>query len=200
MKKMMLSIVLFGSVVVNGQTARLESFEKSYIQESYKNYEGAIQWIIDIYDEGSYVDNLRLGWLNYLAGDYPKSKVYYEKCIELKPESIEALIGITYPVYALSDQAELKRIYLRILKIDPNYSYALFNLASIYYLEKDYKSADELLMKSLNWFPFDYNSNLLMARIKVGLGQIENAKSYYKIASLYNPGDSDLKEESAKIN
>ncbi|HBH05819.1 MAG TPA: hypothetical protein DDX92_04360 [Flavobacteriales bacterium] len=200
MKKIILSVVLFGAVAVNGQTSRLESFEKSYIQESYKNYEGAIQWILDIYDENSYVDNLRLGWLNYLQGEYPKSRTYYEKCVELKPESIEALVGITYPVYALSDQNELKRIYLRILKIDPNYSYALYNLASIYYLEKDYKSADELLLQSLKMFPFDYESNLLMARIKVGLGEIESAKEYYQIALLYNPGDADLIEENAKIN
>ena len=70
-----------------------KAFSQSYKLESEKDYKGATNELNKVYDKKSYPINIRLAWLYYLDEDFPKSIEYYNKCIKLKPLSIEALLG-----------------------------------------------------------------------------------------------------------
>ena len=179
----------------NGQENVTEAFKKSYYNESYQKYDEAIADIKSVYSVDSYVINLRMGWLHYANGDLIESKRYYEKAIELEPKSIEARLGYAYPVNDLLDIEGLKANYEAILKIDPLHLLANYRLALIYYNQKDFNKAEKYLETVLSLYPFDYDSLVLMAAVNVGLGNIEAAKSNYKMALLYYPDDDSISDK-----
>jgi len=177
------------------QVDESEAFKKSYYSESYLKYDEAISAIKSIYNIDSYVINLRMGWLHYANGDLIESKRYYEKAIELEPQSIEARLGYAYPIDALADVEGLKNNYEAVLKIDPLHTLANYRLALIYFNKKDFNRAKKHLDTILNLYPFDYDSLVLMAVVNVGLGNIEAAKANYRLALLYYPDDKTMQEK-----
>jgi tetratricopeptide (TPR) repeat protein len=183
----------------NSQDDLTEAFRKSYYSETYQKYDEAIESIKLVYQSDSYVINLRLGWLHYANGDYIESKRYYEKAIELESNSIEARLGYAYPLNDLLDIESLKANYEAILKIDPLHSLANYRLALIYYNQKNFNKAIKYLETTVSLYPFDYDSLVLMAAINVGLGNIEAAKTNYRLALLYYPEDATIAEELNKL-
>ena len=176
-----------------------EAFRKSYYSETYQNYDAAIESIKSVYNADSYVINLRMGWLHYANGDFIESKRYYEKAIELESKSIEARLGYAYPLNYLLDIEGLKANYEAILKMDPLHSLANYRLALIYFNQKDFNKAKKYLGTTLSLYPFDYDSLVLMAAVNVGLGNIEAAKTNYRLALLYYPEDATIKKELNKL-
>ena len=176
-----------------------EAFRKSYYSETYQNYGEAIESIKSVYQADSYVINLRMGWLHYANGDHIESKRYYEKAIELESKSIEARLGYAYPLNYLLDIEGLKTNYEAILKMDPLHSLANYRLALIYFNQKDFNKAKKYLDTTLSLYPFDYDSLVLMASVNVGLGNIEAAKSNYRLALLYYPEDATIEKELNKL-
>ena len=190
-----LSLLQFGIA----QDNLTEAFRKSYYSETYQNYGEAIESIKSVYQADSYVINLRMGWLHYVNGDHIESKRYYEKAIELESKSIEARLGYAYPLNYLLDIEGLKANYEAILKMDPLHSLANYRLALIYFNQKDFNKAKKYLETTLSLYPFDYDSLVLMAVVNVGLGNIEAAKTNYRLALLYYPEDATIREELKKL-
>lgn len=196
-----LSALLFLTLIhpVLGQDNLTEAFRKSYYSEAYENYNDAIEAIKSVYQSDSYVINLRMGWLHYANGDFIESKRYYEKAIALESKSIEARLGYAYPLNYLLDIEGLKANYEAILKINPLHSLANYRLALIYYNQKDFNKAIKYLEITLSLYPFDYDSLVLMAAVNIGLGNIEAAKTNYRLALLYNPEDTTIEKELNKL-
>ena len=140
-----------------------------------------------------------MGWLHYANGDLIESKRYYEKAIELEPRSIEVRLGYAYPIEALADVEGLKTNYMAILKIDPLHSLSNYRMALILYNQKDFNKAVKFLETVLSLYPFDYDSLVLMAAVNIGLGNIEAAKSNYRLALLYYPEDATIIGELNKL-
>ena len=111
-----------------------------------------------MYDENSYEVNLRLGWLGYLAGSFTESKAYYTRAVSLMPYSVEARLGLVYPLAALGNMTEVVTQYEKILEIIPNYSLVLHRMGLIYYGKGDYEAARKYFDKVVNLFPFDYDA------------------------------------------
>jgi tetratricopeptide (TPR) repeat protein len=128
-----------------------------------------------------------------------ESKRFYEKAIELEPNSIEARLGYAYPIDALADVEGLKVNYELILKIDPLHTLANYRLAIIYFNKKDFNKAEKYLETILSLYPFDYDSLVLMGAVNVGLGNIEAAKENYRMALLYYPEDVTIINEMNKL-
>lgn len=174
------------------QDATISAFSSSYKFESYKQYDEAISALMNVYQINSYPVNLRLGWLNYLKGDHTSAIKYYNQAIKLKPNSIEAFLGKTYPLAAMENWNDLMKNYLFILKINPSNQTANYRLAEIYFNRNENSEAHKYLTTVLTQFPFDYYSNVLMAKVKTKQGQISKAKEYYNIALLSNPDDIEI--------
>lgn len=193
MKKIILATLLISQFISFAtQDATISAFSSSYKFESFKQYGEATKALMKVYDINSYVINLRLGWLTYLNGEHTASIKYYNQAINLKPKSIEALMGKTYPLAAISNWGDLKNNYLEILKVDPSNQTANYRLAEIHFNRNENKVANEFLDTVLTNYPFDYYSNVLMAKIKTKQGEISKAKAYYNIALLSNPDDVEI--------
>jgi len=194
-------IALFGLLfrTGNAQDELTKAFRQSYYNESYQKYDEALKDIKAVYDVNSYVVNLRMGWLSYENGDFMESNRFYEKAIELKPNSIEARLGYAYPLNSLLDIEKLISNYQMILKINPNHALSNYRLALIYYNKKDFNQAVKYLETILNIYPFDYDSLVLMAVVNIGLGNIEEAKKNYRMALLYYPDYETILAELYKL-
>jgi len=169
-------------------------FQQSYQLEYNGEYSKAINLLKDIYDEDSYEINLRLGWLTYLSGLFTESIPYYQRCIALKPMSIEARLGIVNPAASMGNWTQVEKYYNEILEIDPANSTVNYRMGVIYYGKEDYQTAFKYLEKVVNHYPFDYDSVIMLAWINYKLGKMREAKVLFQKALLIRPGDKSAGE------
>jgi tetratricopeptide (TPR) repeat protein len=167
-----------------------EAFLNSYKRENKGEYTKAVDTLKAVYLADSYEINLRLGWLSYKAGLFTESAAYYQKAMALKPYSLEARFGYTYPASALGNWEQVANQYIEVLKIDPQNTIANYKLGLIYYGKKDYSTAQKHFEKVVNLYPFDYDSVIMFAWTNFKLGNYREAKVLFNKALLNKPGDS----------
>jgi len=183
-------VILFSSLVAQNTATTQATFVKSFESEKSGNYVAAINTMKTIYKADSYIINIRLGWLYYLAKQYAESIKYYEKSISLKPYAIEARFGCVKPLSAIESWDKVKSHYVEILKIDPQNTVANYWLGVIYYNRKDYVTATKLFEKVVNLYPLDYDSVIMLAWSKLNTGKQSDAKVLFNHALILRPGDS----------
>jgi tetratricopeptide (TPR) repeat protein len=189
-----LFLILSLSISAQDLSGMKDAFSKSYTYEKTKDYAKAIAAIQDVYDASSYEANLRLGWLCYESKSYVVSAQYYSKAMALMPYSVEAKLGYILPEKALGNSSYVKSIYEAILKIDPQNSYANYNLALTAYNNKDYLTANTYLEKIVNMYPFDYDITVLYAWNCFQLGKLREAKVLFTKVLLISPDDKSALE------
>ena len=181
---------LYTGLMAQNSVSLQTAFVKSYEQEQSGNYSDAVNSLKAVYKADSYVINIRLGWLNYLAKQYTEAVSYYEKSIALKPYAIEARFGCVKPLSALENWEKVKFNYEQILKIDPQNTIANYWLGVIYYNRKDYANAIKLFEKTVNLYPLDYDSVIMLAWSKLNSGKSADAKVLFNQALILRPDDS----------
>jgi tetratricopeptide (TPR) repeat protein len=181
---------MFGSIMAQNTATTQAAFVKSYELEKAGNYTAAVNSLKTVYKADSYILNIRLGWLLYLAKQYAESIKYYEKSISLKPYAIEARFGCVKPLSAIESWDKVKAHYLEILKIDPQNTIANYWLGVIYYNRKDYVGATKLFEKVVNLYPLDYDSVIMLAWSKLNTGKSADARVLFNHALILRPNDS----------
>lgn len=171
-----------------------EAFSSSYTLEAAGKYTAAIDAIKKHYDESSYEINVRMGWLNYMAGLFTEATTYYARAITLMPYSIEARLGYTYPAAAQGNWEQVIGKYQEILRIDPSHYTANYKLGSIYYTRKDYSTAFKYFEKLVNMYPFDYDALHMFAWTNFQMGKLREAKVLFNKTLLNKPGDASATE------
>lgn len=166
------------------------AFVKSYSFEANKQYQKASDELEQVYNVDSYELNLRLGWLKYSAGSYNDAISYYQKAIGLQTSSIEARLGIVYPLSVQNKWDEVLAQYQAILKIDSKNSLVNYRTALIYYNRKNYEEAKKYLDVVLQLYPFDFDSNVLQGWTQLALLKKSDASINFERALLYNPQDT----------
>jgi tetratricopeptide (TPR) repeat protein len=195
LKKTLAVIITVTSLTLNSQNKTLASaFSQSYDYEAIAKYDAAISSINAFYSATSYEINLRLGWLNYLAGKHKESISFYQKAITLMPAATEPKWAIINPFTKLESWNDIEKTYLAILKLDSKNSTANYNLGLIYYYRKDYFSAKKHFDVSLNLSPFGYNNMLMSAWTNYFLGNKSQASVLFNKTLLYSPNDSSALE------
>ena len=182
----------FFGLIAQSDNAVREAIKKSYDSEYQLKYQKAIEDLMGVYEPTSYELNLRIGWLNYKAGKYTESINYYKKAITKMPLSIEAKLGIVYPLGALEKWEQVVDNYLAIVKIDAFNATANYRLALIYYNRGDYGNSWKFLQKYINLYPFDYDGNSLAGWVKYSVGKKEEAYVFFKKALMVNPYDTSF--------
>ena len=186
-----LACISFANAQTAATTSPLQTaFSASYLSESKGNYAEAIAALTNVYDEKNYELNLRLGWLNYEAKNYPVSITYYQKAIDLRPYGIEARLGYVKPASALEKWDDVLAQYEAILKIDPQNTTTNYYAGMIYYNRKDYTKAASYFEKVVNLYPFDYTSSLMLGWSYLMLGKNADAKILFQKVLLISPGDA----------
>ena len=176
------------------QEALEAAFIKSYQHEKSGDFSAAADVLKKVFDESSYELNLRLGWLNYNAGLFDESIIFYINSQKLKPYSEEARFGLILPLSALGKWNEVIDLYNKILEISPNNTVALYRLGLVYYGRKDYNKAQPLFKKVVDLYPFGYDGLLMLGWTSYFLGNYSQAKVLFNKVKLYSPNDASANE------
>lgn len=172
----------------------VEAFSESYTYERNSDFSASMDALKKVYDESSYEINLRLGWLNYNAGLFDESIIYYNKAQELKPYSEEARFGLILPLAALGKWDNVIKAYDEILSVNSNNTTALYRLGLVYYGRKEYTKANTLFKKVVDLYPFGYDGLIMLAWTSFYMGNNNQAKVLFNKVNLFNPGDKSAKE------
>jgi tetratricopeptide (TPR) repeat protein len=196
LKKAMAICLIIVSAVLFAQdaTSLQEVFKKTYELEYSGEYSNAISLLKEVHNEESYEINLRLGWLTYLSGNFTEAIPYYQKCIQLKPLSVEARLGLVYPASSLGNWTQVETMYKEILKVDPQNSLVNYRMGLINYGREDFNAAAQYFQKVINLYPFDYDGTIMMAWTNFKLEKQREAKVLFQKALLINPGDESALE------
>lgn len=173
----------------NNELMISEAFSKSYASENKKNYQQAINDLMEVYDEKSYEINVRLGWLYYYLEAYEVSKKYYGIAVQLNPGSVEGRLGFVLPASALANWDLVLQQYLEILKIDDLNSTVNYFTGLIFYNKLEYNNAEKYFEKVYQHYPFNYDTAIVLAITKQKLKKNSDAKNLYMKALLFYPGD-----------
>ena len=196
-KILVLSIITISTVTLEAQvnqTALEAAFAKSYEHEKTGDFSASMNDLKKVFDESSYEINLRLGWLNYNAGLFDESIIFYTTAQKLKPYSEEARFGLILPLAALGRWNEVIGLYDKILEISPNNTVALYRLGLVYYGRKDYNKAQPLFKKVVDLYPFGYDGLLMLGWTSYFLGNYSQAKVLFNKVKLYSPNDASANE------
>lgn len=184
----------FNMVAQNGQQALEEAFTLSYEKEKEGDISASSNALKEVYDKDSYEINLRLGWLNYNAGLFDESIIFYNIAHELKPYSEEARFGLILPKSALGKWNDVVDLYNEILEIHPNNTVAMYRLGLVYYGRKEYNRAHLLFKKVVDLYPFDYDGLLMLAWSSYFQGNYNQAKVLFQKVKLIKPDDKSADE------
>lgn len=196
MKKLLFLLIIYSTLIFAQIDNKIIAFNKSVDFEEIGNYLDAKKEIEKIYSDyaNDYLVNLRLGWLNYLDKRYDESIKYYNKSLQISNNSIESLLGLTFPYSAKNKWDEIKNIYENILDIDPlNYT-ARLNLAQIYLKEGDNLNSKIMLEKLIEQYPSDFSVNLYLGWTYYYLGNKSKANNLFANAIIADPTNSSAKE------
>jgi len=191
-----LSIVVAGSTMLQSQTAKIKAFNESLQYEQSKNYKQALSSIEKIYSDNAkdYFVNLRMGWLYYNLLNYDKSEKYYRLATEINSKSIEAMIGLTYPLAAKEQWKEVEALYQKILKIDGMNYTANLRLGQMYLYRADYTGAKKYLERIYYVYQSDYELNLYFGWVMYYLGDKNNAREMFTRVLMQNSKDASANE------
>lgn len=176
-----------------------KAFSNSYAAEYKLNYEGAIGALTNIYNANSYMANLRMGWLNYMTKNYTASMNYYQKAMDLKPNSVEAKLGYVKPAAALESWDKVLTQYEAVLKIDDKNTTANYWAGMIYYNRKKYEPAARYFEKLVSLYPFDYDANHMLGWTYLNLGKYAEAKACFNVALMNRPGDASSLDGLSRV-
>lgn len=196
-QKIALFLLIFIAISVKAQNTQetLEkAFAKSYELEKAGDFSAAADAIKKVFDEESYEMNLRLGWLNYNAGLFDESVIFYTNAQKLKPYSEEARFGLILPKAALGNWNDVIALYQQILELSPNNSVALYRLGLVYYGQKKYSKAEPLFKKVVDLYPFGYDGLLMLGWTSYFMGNYNQAKVLFNKVKLYSPNDKSANE------
>jgi tetratricopeptide (TPR) repeat protein len=112
-------LLLFQTAEAQDFNTVMTAFEKSYTYEKQNEINQAIQELKKVYYSDSYEISLRLGWLNYLQGNFTESASHYRHAVELKSYSEEAKMGLVLPLSASGKWDEVIHLYNKILDNNP---------------------------------------------------------------------------------
>lgn len=189
--KLTLAVALVGAApaAARAQADQSAAFSNSYSAEAKADYAEAIAPIRAIYT-GTYEQNLRLGWLYFLAKNYSAAAAHYQKAVEQRPYAIEPKLGLIKPLNALGQIDRMLATYESILKTDPQNTQANYWTGVIFLNRKAYAQAARYFERVVNLYPFDYDSNLSLAWAYLNLGKKAEARALYTKALLIRPGDA----------
>lgn len=195
--------IFIGLVAILGSTASYaqndftklqEAFSESYKLEAQGDFKLAADEIKVLYKEESYEINLRLGWLNYMAGNFNESIAFYKKAMELMPYADETKFGYIFPLSALGRWDEVIEMYNKILENSPHNTKAMYYLGTIYYNRLRYDKALSQFKQIVDLYPFDYDGLLMYAWTNLKLGNKKEAKDLFQKVLLNKPNDASALE------
>jgi len=175
-----------GAAVAQGDGADL--YRQSYAAEARGDYQLAHDVLTRLGPAGgTYVAQLRKGWLHYLAGRHAPAAEAYLKAIALLPGAVEPRLGAMLPLMALRRWQDAQRIGEEALALAPNDFTALSRLAWIHYNQGRYAEAEPLYRRALAAYPASADVRTGHGWTLLKLGRFKEAREAFEAVLAYAP-------------
>ncbi|HRI47367.1 MAG TPA: tetratricopeptide repeat protein [Ignavibacteriaceae bacterium] len=192
--------LLVTQIMSQHKSTKVTAFNASIKYESKSDFKNALSELQKIYSDNKndYLINLRMGWIYYSQKEYQKSIDFYNKAISLNPASIEAKIGVTFPLSLLQKWDKVEELYKNILQVDGGNYTANLRLGQIYLARADYMNAKKYLEKVHNYYPGEFEPNLSLGYTFYYLGNTARAKDLFTNALMLD-GDNALAKSGLNL-
>jgi len=166
-----------------------EAYKNSFIYEKIEVYDNAIKSLMPVLREypNTYTVNLRMGWLHYLNRHYADSIKFYKIAMKISPLSMEAKLGILYPLLAQHNYADVESYCYQIINADYYNYYGNLRLVYALRMEEKFDLAEKVAVKMLIVYPIDTKYLLELALIKLGQGDEDYAYQLFNDILILDP-------------
>lgn len=182
-----------GPALAGDADALIAAINASIAAESASDYVTALARMDEARKLGpnDYFVHLRCGWVQYLNGRHEEARGSYHNALEISHgQSVEALLGLTYPQAALADWDGVERSYIRVLELDPRNFEANLRLGQIYLNRADYNRAEGFLKLARDLYPGSYEANLSSAWNAYWKGNHGFARECFERALMMSQSDT----------
>lgn len=141
---------------------------------------------LDFVEPNAYIYYL-LGNVNRMQGRLPESLTYYEKCLEVNPDSAVAYSGLAGAYFELDDLQAAEQNARKALSLDDSVPSMHFTLASIHEAEGDLQQAAAEYLKEIEVTPEDIGSHFNLAMIYRVVGRVAEEERQLQRVLEINP-------------
>ncbi len=165
------------------------AFSRSYALEARGKYTRALAALqrVRSSQQHSYIYQLRLGWLSYLARKHRNAIRAYKQAARLAPVALEPLQGLLLPQIAARRWKDALATADRVLRMAPgNYltstrkAWILFNLGR-------YRDAEQVYVKMLRQYPANLTLRAGLGWSRARQGRLADATRVFKAVLRYSP-------------
>jgi tetratricopeptide (TPR) repeat protein/predicted Ser/Thr protein kinase len=144
-----------------------------------------------------------LGTFYHRQSRYPEAAAAFRHVLEMTPDNAAAYSNLGVVLMRMQDRAGARRMYEKSIELSPSYS-VYTNLASLYYMDRDYAKAAETYEKALKLNDRDYRPWGGLASSYEGMGMQDKARAAHeralKIAeedAIRDPNNADAQGRAA---
>jgi tetratricopeptide (TPR) repeat protein len=170
-------------------------YRQSYAAEARGDYAGANELMERLGPAGgTYVAQLRKGWLHYLAGRHAQAAEAYQRAAALEPAAVEARLGAMLPLMALRRWKDAERLGEEALLLAPGDVTAVSRLAFIQYSQGQWARAEPLYRRALAAWPASAEMRTGLGWTLLKLGRHKEAREVFEAVLLFAPDQLSARE------
>lgn len=163
------------------------AYQRSQQLEAIASYEQAVEALSTVqkaFPKG-YAVNLRVGWLNYLAGKDQASETAYRQAVRIAPDAVEAKLGLLLPLLAQGRWGDAEALARQVLEVDPLNYYGNLRLLIALRAQKRFDQALLVSRVLVRRYPADTLFLTEYALALRGLGKAQESDAvFYDIQTL----------------
>lgn len=191
----LLLTVLLPGPVTRAAEAAPDLYRQSYAAEARGDYTGAADLLLRLGPAGgSYVAQLRMGWLHYLAGRHAQAAEAYQRAAALEPAAVEPRLGAMLPLMALRRWKDAARFGEEVLTLAPGDFSAVSRLAFIQYSQGQWAQAEPLYRRALAAWPASAEMRTGLGWSLLKLGRFKEAREVFEAVLAYAPDQLSARE------
>lgn len=135
-----------------------------------------------------------------LTGEHHKAAKVYERAVAKNPKRIELLYSYSLSLYKNNRLDEAETNLKKIIKINPEFTLAHYNLGNIYYKKNQLYNALDSFNKAIKLNPLSLDSYYNAALVLESLNQKELAVKYFYECLKLKPDDVQSLKAIARLN
>ncbi len=171
-------------------------YQRSYDLEAAAKYSDALKahGRLPTAEKQTYVYQLRLAWLSYLAGKYDDSVEAYKAASKVAPKAIEPVLGRTLPEMALRRWRAVIETSGQVLERDPGNTVARSRRGLAKYSQGRYKDAAADYETVLEAYPSDTDIRTGLGWSLLKMGKTKEAARHFEAVLRVAPKHASARE------
>ena len=187
--------LILPSLAAGASDSAPDLYRQSYAAEGRGDYGSATEYLERLGPAGgTYVAQLRKGWLHYLAGRHALAAEAYQRAMTLEPAAVEAHLGAMLPLMALRRWKDAERIGEEVLGMAPGDFTATSRLAFIQYSQGQWDRAEGLYRRALAAWPASAEMRTGLGWSLLKLGKFKEAREAFEAVLQFAPDQLAARE------